>query len=528
MTTEALNHNLGLPVSRIPTDVLSQIFGVIRDDVTNILASNTRVHPTQYQPLSWIAITQVCHTWRELAIDTPTLWTCIILSALPGSEKWAKKMLYRSKQCSLVVIADFRPAVFHRMTSVSDGIKASLGRCRVLDLRGVDTSILSSLSSGGDLSQLESLRITAAHGDPNPTIFPHESLLVNVGGTVVPYDFISRAKSLRRFEFHNGGIDLHNPSLLHLTWLALYRIPNLTVQSLVAALSKMSALKVLHFMDSTLYTDGTVATSSSSANRVFLKPANRFFLASDIQSVDLFLQHIQLSPTCEVRMKTGTKIRAVTEFGQIASWVSEHFLPPQSDNALHTQNFLQSLCLYIGWDGIEIRAFHDVVSHDKLVEGSPIFDLKFGISEDEPLETLLRPFLASLPLSRIVFLEVSNNLDSESFKLHSAIWMEAFARITTIKTIFLDAGAVGFFSLLHSPEPPFPNLTSITVNDLDDVHDEEILEGLRGRSDLGAPLQEIIFSNHRALPSDNILRQLREVVKQIRIHDFHGVTLRRG
>lgn len=435
-------------------------------------------------------------------------------------------MLHRSKQCSLVVIADFRPVCLQRIISVFNDIQASLGRCRALDLRGADASILSSLSSGSDLSQLATLHITLSRGNSNFTIFPNESLQFTITGPVgasdIPRDFISRAKSLRRLQVQDGGIDLHNPSLLHLTHLALYHIPDLTVQSLVAALSKMSDLKVLHLMESTLHADVTMATSSS-GNRAFLEPINRFFLASNTSSIDLFLQHVRLSPTCEVRLKVETDIRVAAEFRHIVPWVSEHFRPPKSsDNALSAQNYLQSFCLYIGYNAIEVRAFQDVVSHDKLIEGSPIFELIFGFSEDEPPETLLRSFLASLPLSCIVILEVSNALDS--FNLYPAIWMEVFARIPTIKTIFLDASAHGFFPLLHSPDLPFRNLTSVTVNDLD-VRDEEILESLRGRSSLGASLQEIFFSNNHGLPPDNILHQLHDVVKHVGIHDFR-VTLR--
>jgi len=541
MTTEALNHNLELPVSRIPTHVLSQVFCIIRDEVTNILVTNPWIHPAHYQPVSWNAVTQVCHTWREVAIDTPMLWTDIILSVLPGGHKWAKEMLYRSKQCPLVIIADFTPVGVQRidsLISVFDDMKASLARCRALSLRGVDTSVLSSLSSGGDLSQLESLQITVERGASNMTILPGQDVQITLSGptqgasniTVVPHEFISRAKSLRSLQIQDGDIHLHNPSLLNLTRLALYRIPNLTVQSLVAALSRMSALGVLHLMGSTLYADvaedNNVVTTSE--NRVFLKPISRLFLASNISSIDLFLQRVQLSPTCEVRLKAETDIHVASEFGQIFSWTSEHFRPPQtSDGTLHAtipQNFLQSFCLYIGYNVVEVRAFYEVVSHDKLVDGSPIFELIFGFTEAEPPEALLRSLLVSLPLSRIVFLEVSNALDS--FDLYSAVWMEAFARIPTIKTIFLDASASGFFPLLHSPNFPFPNLTSITVNDLD-VCDEEILESLRGRSNLDAPLKEILFSNDRGLPPDDILHQLCEVVEHVGIHDF-GVTLRDG
>jgi hypothetical protein len=139
-------------------------------------------------------------------------------------------MLYRSKQCQLVVIADFTPLGIWRadsLVSVFDDMKASFGCGRALNLRGVDTPILSSLD-----------------------------------------------------------INLYNSSLLHLTPLALYEIPNLSVQSFVAAFSRMSVLKVFYLMDFTPY-EYTTADNNAvapSENRVFLKSL-QLFLISDISSV---------------------------------------------------------------------------------------------------------------------------------------------------------------------------------------------------------------------------------------------------
>ncbi|KAI0039928.1 hypothetical protein FA95DRAFT_1462389, partial [Auriscalpium vulgare] len=63
-------HNAGLPVSRLPPEILSAVFSILTD------IDRPRNHG---KSLAWISITHVCRKWRDVALNNPTLWSTIIL-----------------------------------------------------------------------------------------------------------------------------------------------------------------------------------------------------------------------------------------------------------------------------------------------------------------------------------------------------------------------------------------------------------------------------------------------------------------
>jgi hypothetical protein len=401
--------NLGLPVSRLPTDVLSQLFCGIRDRYTAPLQSGGSSRkfgwgPGPHKP-PWAVITQVCHTWREVAIQTPLLWTHIIL--LDSRDvKWAKEMLPLSKQCPLVVTLElYRQLPWSSGDQLYNDVKSSLGRSRVLNLHNVEPFSLLSFSSGSDFSQLESLRIHYNMYRPNWESTP-------------PYEIISRTKSLQHLQITSGHIDsqLGSPSLLRLTHLVLDKIPRsrLRCHSLVAILSRMSVLEVLHLIEAFLNeTDHKQVAASK--GRVFLESLKQLYLSSNICNIDLFLQHIQVSRMCGVWLESTTSIQDKTQLGQILSWNFENFRPPQEPDgrtrtATIPQNFLQSFFLDLSNpSSVEVRGFHEFVSLGELIDGNPLFKLIFGYDSGISRKELLWLPLVSLPLSRVVFLGIRAN-----------------------------------------------------------------------------------------------------------------------
>ena len=202
-------YDFHLPISSLPPELLSRIFCVLRDTFFD--------HPSHWKDLSeirpdrWMAILRVCNTWRDVAIHTPMLWTHIVLSFQPRDYMRVQEMLHRSKQCPLVLMANlFMPAQYNSdesiMPSIYYDIKANLGRCRILNLCGVDTPFLDSLFVGSDYNQLESFRISYGHRIRNVAVLD---------------DMLSRAKSIRRLHVEHGVLNLKNPSLVSLTHLIL-------------------------------------------------------------------------------------------------------------------------------------------------------------------------------------------------------------------------------------------------------------------------------------------------------------------
>ncbi|KAJ3556142.1 hypothetical protein NM688_g2187 [Phlebia brevispora] len=126
---------------------------------------------------NWIAISWVCHIWRDIVLSTPTLWTTIVLVAHP---KLIKLALQRSGSLPLsvpIVKEPFwwsptlakRGGVFHMVMS-------SLSRIRDADLVITPSvySILSMLASSGIALQatiLEELNIKMCVAEDGQPVF---------------------------------------------------------------------------------------------------------------------------------------------------------------------------------------------------------------------------------------------------------------------------------------------------------------------------------------------------------------------
>lgn len=81
-----------MPVSKVPVELLSAIFlECVPTAPTVIKVHDNWSHKTFDS--KWIAITEVCHQWRDVALSTPTLWTNISLTRPDG----VKYMLEHSK-----------------------------------------------------------------------------------------------------------------------------------------------------------------------------------------------------------------------------------------------------------------------------------------------------------------------------------------------------------------------------------------------------------------------------------------------
>lgn len=89
--------NALLPINaRLPPEVLAQIFAAY------IHASHDPEEYAGYHrhpPYAWLKIAHVCHYWREVAIQTPSLWSYITLTRL----ECVKEMIMRSKEAPLSI-----------------------------------------------------------------------------------------------------------------------------------------------------------------------------------------------------------------------------------------------------------------------------------------------------------------------------------------------------------------------------------------------------------------------------------------
>ncbi|KAJ7478733.1 hypothetical protein B0H11DRAFT_2028485 [Mycena galericulata] len=81
-------HNAKLPISRLPPDIVAEIFLLMCEH--------------SFAEYSWIACSHVCLAWRRIALDMPLLWSHVVFK----SHAWVSACLQRSKSSLLIVTAD--------------------------------------------------------------------------------------------------------------------------------------------------------------------------------------------------------------------------------------------------------------------------------------------------------------------------------------------------------------------------------------------------------------------------------------
>ena len=82
-------------ISRLPVEILSQVFSYYS-------ASDRHPHVRFRSPPPWLAVTQVCHRWRQAALSSPILWADIITT----NYRWAEEMLERSRDVPIHITVD--------------------------------------------------------------------------------------------------------------------------------------------------------------------------------------------------------------------------------------------------------------------------------------------------------------------------------------------------------------------------------------------------------------------------------------
>lgn len=130
------------PISKLPPEVLTEIFRIF-----------VTIHHG-YHPCHWIAFSQVCHEWRALALNSPTLWTSINLYA--GSA-YLTDILPRTKKAPLTIHIPFSCALHNPLpTDVTPILTTLLDRemSRVQELTLIGIPSPTMLQSAPELRKL--------------------------------------------------------------------------------------------------------------------------------------------------------------------------------------------------------------------------------------------------------------------------------------------------------------------------------------------------------------------------------------
>lgn len=480
-------------ISCLPPEILSSIFLHLRDSFTGSIDVNPWAKPCLFEPWHWSVIAQVCRLWRQLALNTPTLWSQIILSSDWHDDWWLQEMCRRSKQSLLHIVVDsVNPLQF-------PGLMKHMGRCRALSLRQLHHNTLREFLQNIDASQLEYLLIYSSYRPQNDNPF-------------ILDDTVIRTKSLCQIRLYSCSVNWESSHLRRITqlWLAnIQKESRLSCRDFVTFLSNIPVLEMLHlsaFIGDLAFVEESAAVLflHPEGDRTHLRSLKRVHISCAVGEVANFLSRLDLPPSCQLKINTwDVAIKVTLPVRLILSWIAHHFQPPSSTDVVLGRNFFQSFCLQRVMHAIYIKGFSDVVTHDHIMSGrEPILELviqwdiwwtnsvRFKIDD-----AILQPFFTSLPLGRVVYLELSEISD---LSLSDILWLHISSLIPNLERIFIGSDARPFFHALslnpnNSALCPFSALSSIILEKNHNFDFKPILPILYTRSESGFRIRELLL-----------------------------------
>ncbi|TCD61499.1 hypothetical protein EIP91_008365 [Steccherinum ochraceum] len=117
-----------IPISRLPPEILSQIFFAFCALVKN----QPRAFGRYRREFEWLSVAHVCHEWRDVALSTPLFWSNIRLGNL--SDTALATILARSQQAPLQITSDFDETRRSRVTCQLLILQEHMARVESLDM----------------------------------------------------------------------------------------------------------------------------------------------------------------------------------------------------------------------------------------------------------------------------------------------------------------------------------------------------------------------------------------------------------
>ena len=292
------------PISKLPPEMLAEVFLHV---VANYHCEPGRlVHNAAMFSYKWITITHVCRAWRDIALNTPRLWSYLVLA----SPEMTEMVLARSKMAPLCVTAtilsasDWRFKLLETIMQNSRRIKDVyvVGSARVL------RSLVAKWSGPADL--LESIFLTESRVYDPMAIFPSGHLTSDV----LPKLFASHTPKLRHLEIDRTVITWDNPLLCSsLTTLRIScRRENLqrngTFPQFLAALENMPLLEHIHLIEAIpRVPEDTTSLPPATRSPVALPHLRNLEVISDIFDCANFLNHVTFPSNARLHVNGRTE-----------------------------------------------------------------------------------------------------------------------------------------------------------------------------------------------------------------------------
>jgi hypothetical protein len=268
-------YNSRLPVSKLFPDLLEPLF---------ILAS---IDPDeQWASLTALSISQVCHSWRFIALSLPILWANLV-DFEERSKSWNIEMLRRSDTYPIDLSRrDFVPRAENIISKELDHL-ARLRTYRVMFDSTSQETLIDKLSN--EAPQLVHLDLSYIGTSAGGRLEFPSSLL----GDDAPL--------LRQLELTRCTLDLTSPVLINLSTLSIRNVNMAmapTLSQWIGALRRMPGLTTLSIQDSFAPLPQSLFHPSPSKSSVELPCLSELYLDGHISNVALLLRDLAFPMNC--------------------------------------------------------------------------------------------------------------------------------------------------------------------------------------------------------------------------------------
>ena len=498
------------PVSRLPPEILCNIFSLIEDRNAFEFMDPIRGWGS---PESWIDFSRVSRHWRSIALSAPELWTNIPFNY----PRWTQEMLTRSKMAKLTIRVDayqsMNPRVFDSIESCLRMIER-LGEINIsTPLESMPESLFQDLPKSAP--QLHTFRIALL-----PPSFP---------GPESPFtiheDFLSDTERLKNVHLVNCKISWDSRLLTGLTYLTIHLHNSLmdnttssdSIISFLHALQRMPALTDLDLENSIPYDSGGLSNYPA----VDLPCLRLLRISSGVNALTTALRHINFPNNAVLNLTCKATQFTQINFSKFLFVLAEKFLSFLVIRNLSVQvaGVAQNGLKFLAWTS----ATPQDCSFDSLVPDQFELVLSWPYLNDNihnHTKTLIAAFDA-MNLSGLTHLQLST-----SAHIDSQTWLKTFGKLPLLEWVHVESYTVQSFldaladttnaadkstSAYHNV--PFPKLRHIRMSGTDfaytklgSISVDMLMHCLMERHERNAEIQELYLDHCYNISQDDIER----------------------
>ncbi|TCD71667.1 hypothetical protein EIP91_005433 [Steccherinum ochraceum] len=285
--------NTVAPISCLPPEILSQIFSIHLKNMDGHFSAMVYPEAAQYR---WLAVTHVCHLWRQVALSTPLLWSNILV--VPSNPMLMEQFLDRSKKAPLNVKVD---VISDKWYPTLQRIAREGGRIEHLSWNGDGSSQQVQALQRCFPVELPLLRSLALHGNPDDESGRYDR---PVPLPLYTWSVLS-LETLIISRFHIDWASMILPKTL--THLSVSQTDNRpgqpsNVTDLARAIGSLVALAVLNVRDATHLSPSPTAFLPSPPSTFYLPSIKTFDITGPPMSCLYLFDHLILPPTCKIML----------------------------------------------------------------------------------------------------------------------------------------------------------------------------------------------------------------------------------